>query len=242
VKLLFHSLLILATGIVLGLMIRSMRTGSDAAPDLADQVFTDAGEPAKSASEIENSEPTRPPADEAWLSQFVLTERSGEIIRSEDLKGQPYVVSFFFSLCPSICVQQNQKLAELQEEFDGQPVRFVAISVDPENDTPERLREYAARFGADANQWLFLTGDLTYIRRIGTEIFKQPVNKQFHTERFALVDPAGEIEGFYNWPEKRQMAKLRETIRDMISKIAPPAIDSENVPASDRANTNKDAT
>ena len=70
----------------------------------------------------------------------------------------------------------------------GEGVRFVAISVDPETDTPERLREYAARFGADENQWLFMTGDLTYIRRIGAEVYRQPVDKKFHTERFMLVD------------------------------------------------------
>lgn len=240
-KTLFHSLLILATGIVLGLAVRSLKTASDAGPDADEVVFTDTGEPAQSASEIENAQPTRPPEDEVWLSKFELTERSGEIVRSEDLKGQPYVVSFFFSLCPSICVQQNQKLAELQEAFAGQPVRLVAISVDPENDTPERLREYAARFGADPDQWLFLTGDLTYIRRIGTEIFRQPVNKQFHTERFALVDATGEIEGFYNWPEKRQMEKLRETIADMIAKLDQPSSDSADNSTGNQAN-HKDAS
>lgn len=212
---------ILMVGIVVGVIFRQMRSSKSVdssfnGPGPDDVVFTDSGQPAESASEIETSQPSRPPEDEAWLSRFELIERSGEKVSSEDLLGQPYIVSFFFSLCPSICVQQNQKLSELQEEFAGQPVRFVAISVDPENDTPERLREYAARFGADEKQWLFMTGDLTYIRRIGAEIFRQPVDKQFHTERFALVDPKGEIEGFYNWPEKKQMKKLRQTIREMI--------------------------
>jgi len=117
-------------------------------------------------------------------------------------------------------VSQNQKLKELQDEFEGQGVRFVAISVDPENDTPEVLREYAARFGADPDQWLFLTGELNYIRRIGAEIFQQPVNKQFHTERFVLVDPDGKIEGFYNWPEKRQLEALKESIESMLQEEA----------------------
>jgi protein SCO1/2 len=62
-----------------------------------------------------------------------------------------------------------------------------------------------------------MTGDLTYIRRVGGEIFRQPVNKQFHTERFVLVDPEGKIEGFYNWPDKTQFKKLQEKIREMIN-------------------------
>ncbi len=160
--------------------------------------------------------PSHPPEDEEWLSRFELTERSGKTVKSEDLLGQPYVVSFFYSTCPSICVQQNQKLKELQDAFEGEGVRFVAISVDPETDTPERLREYAARFGADENQWLFMTGDLTYIRRIGAEVYRQHADKQVHTERFILVDASGEIEGFYDWPQKRQFEKLKDAIRTMI--------------------------
>lgn len=211
-----HVMMILVVGVCLGLAIRHYRPRADG-PGPDEIVYTNA-DPATEAEleTIENPEPSRPPEDEAWLSRFELTERSGATVRSEDLLGQPYVVSFFFSTCPSICIQQNQKLKELQDDFEGQGVRFVAISVDPETDTPERLREYAARFGADKEQWLFMTGDLTYIRRIGAEIFRQPVDQKFHTERFVLVDPAGEIEGFYSWPEPAQFKRLQETIQKMI--------------------------
>ena len=214
--------LILLAGVGLGLMMRPyLRQAELEQPGAGDIVFRNDGSDIKNdidaLSNIENPDPSHPPNDEEWLSRFELVERNGELVKSEQLLGQPYVVSFFFSTCPSICVQQNQKLKELQEAFKGEGVRFVAISVDPETDTPEVLSEYAARFGADAEQWLFMTGDLTYIRRIGGEIFKQPVNKQFHTERFVLVDPEGKIEGFYNWPDKPQFKKLHEKIREMIN-------------------------
>ena len=215
---------ILLTGVGMGLAIRAYRGNANvnqSGPD--DVVFsnggTDPANVANASAAVENSDPSHPPEDEEWLSRFELTERSGETVKSEQLLGQPYVVSFFFSTCPSICVQQNQKLKELQSEFDGEGVKFVAISVDPETDTPEVLREYAARFGADPDQWLFMTGDLTYIRRVGGEIFRQPVDKKFHTERFVLVDPEGKIEGFYSWPEKAQFNKLQDKIRDMMNGV-----------------------
>jgi protein SCO1/2 len=218
----WHIALILLAGVGIGLLVRSYRAqGSAEQPGPNDVVFRNDGrsiqEDPNALSEIENPDPSHPPEDEEWLSRFELTERNGQLVKSEQLLGQPYVVSFFFSTCPSICVQQNQKLKELQDAFEGEGVKFVAISVDPETDTPEVLTEYAARFGADAEQWLFMTGDLTYIRRIGGEIFRQPVNKQFHTERFVLVDPEGKIEGFYNWPDKPQFKKLQEKIREMIN-------------------------
>lgn len=217
-----HVAMILLIGVGLGLAIRSFRpVRNTGGPGPDDVVYTNDsaadGLTDEEIAAIENPTPSHPPADESWLSRFELIERSGKTIKSEDLLGQPYVVSFFFSTCPSICVQQNQKLKELQDLFAGQGVRFVAISVDPDTDTPEALREYAARFGADKDQWLFMTGDLTYIRRIGAEIYRQPVDKQFHTERFVLVDPKGEIEGFYSWPDSTQFEKLQEKIRDLLN-------------------------
>ena len=215
-----HVVMILLVGIGLGIAFRSLRPQSASVPGPDDVVFSNADADEEISeediAEIENPNPSHPPEDEEWLSRFELTERSGKTVKSEELLGQPYVVSFFFSTCPSICVQQNQKLKELQDEFEGEGVKFVAISVDPETDTPERLREYAARFGADPEQWLFMTGDLTYIRRIGAEIYRQPVDQKFHSERFVLVDPKGEIEGFYSWPEEAQLKKLKEKIRAMV--------------------------
>ncbi len=220
-KILVHVSLILMIGVSLGLAMRFiMNRSSGNLPNETETVYTnDAaidGLTEEEIASITNTDVSRPPDSEDWLSRFELTERSGELISSEDLLGSPYIVSFFFSTCPSICVQQNQKIKELQEQFSGEGVRFVAISVDPEKDTPEQLTEYAARFNADPQQWLFLTGDLTYIRRVGAEVYKQPVNKQFHTERLVLVDPEGEIEGFYNWPEPAQFEKLKDKIRAYI--------------------------
>lgn len=211
---------ILGTGVILGLVVRSMRAPSPVGPGSGEQVFSNDNAVVDNktlrAEDVENAMPTKPPEDEQWLSRFELVERSGSELSSEELKGAPYVVSFFFSTCPASCVQQNQTLAELQKEFEGQRVRFLAISVDPETDTPEVLREYAARFGADDDQWLFLTGDLDYIRRVGAEIFRQPVDKKFHTDRFVLVDSEGKVEGFYNWPEPKQLSLLKEKINEFI--------------------------
>lgn len=207
-----HIILILLIGTGIGLAIRSMQPKSSAGPGPDDVVYSN--DP--SDAPVENPDPVKPPHDEEWLSRFELTERSGQKVTSEQLLGQPYLVSFFFSKCPSVCIQQNQKIKELQDQFDGQGVRFVAITVDPANDTPEALREYAARFGADEEQWLFMTGDLTYIRRIGAEVFQQPIAEQLHTERFVLVDAKGEIEGVYVWSEPKQYEKLQESIRKML--------------------------
>ena len=216
-----HLVLILLAGVGIGIALRSMRPDpSRGGPTAQDQVFTNTvtTEEARriNPDEIEKASITRPPENEDWMSRFELIERSGKTVKSEELLGEPYVVSFFFSTCPASCMQQNQKLKLLQDEFEDEGVRFLAITVDPEHDRPEQLREYAARFGADKDQWLFLTGELPYIRRVGAEVFQLPVDKKFHTDRFVLVDPEGKIEGMYSWPEKFQFEKLKSRIREMI--------------------------
>lgn len=214
--------LILGIAVAVGLLLRVSNAKRPGTTDTASQPVFYSNENAVSDNQnlrpedVANDTPSKPPEDEDWLSRFELTERSGQTVTSEDLKGTPYVVSFFFSTCPASCIRQNQIVRSLQETFSGQGVRFVSISVDPETDRPEVLREYATRFGADEQQWLFMTGELDYIRRVGGEIFMQPVNKKFHTDRFALVDAEGRIEGFYNWPEERQLEAMKKSIRAML--------------------------
>jgi len=210
-----HVSAILLLGVLLGLSVRGLRQPSDVPADGVTMYSNDAP---LDPDSVHEDEPAMAP--EGWMTDFELTERSGESIGSDDLKGNPYVVSFFFSTCPSICVQQNQKVQELKREFAGTGVRFVSISVDPETDTPEVLQEYAARFGADAEQWLFVTGDLTYIRRVGGEVFRLAVDEKFHTEKFVLVHPSGSIVGYYSWPESKQFDKLKTDIRSLLTPAA----------------------
>ncbi len=155
-------------------------------------------------------------SDEEWARSFDLIERSGKKVTSADLKGQPYVAGFFFSLCPTICVKQNEKVQQLQELFAGRPVRLVSISCDPEIDTPSKLTEYARRFKADEEQWLFLTGDMKQIERVGGEMFNLAVSRRFHAEKFVLVDGEGDIVGFYAWADPVEWQMLQSDIEALL--------------------------
>lgn len=156
-------------------------------------------------------------SEKPWLTEFELTERSGKLISSESFRGQPYVVGFFYATCPSICVRQNEKFKILQDKFRGQPIRLVEITCDPEVDRPEVLAEYANRFEADKDQWLFFTGDMDYISRVGSEIYSIGVMRKGHPEKFALVDASGKIFGYYTWSDAGQWQALQ---RDMAKLIA----------------------
>lgn len=104
---------------------------------------------------------------------FSLTERSGRRITLPDLLGKVWIVNFFYTECTETCPLQSANMARLQADLSGEPdVRLVSISVDPEHDTPEVLSEYANRFRADPDRWLFLTGPNDAIYRLAIEGFR----------------------------------------------------------------------
>jgi protein SCO1 len=76
------------------------------------------------------------------------------------IKDKVFVISFIFTTCKEICPLATARLAELQEKLGdsmGRDIFFYSISIDPETDTPERLKQYADTFRAGPG-WLFLTG------------------------------------------------------------------------------------
>ena len=76
--------------------------------------------------------------------------------------GRTVVLSFIYTTCPAICPVTSQTFAQLQRALgpDASGLHLMSISIDPEEDTPARLREYARRFGAGP-AWQHYTGTLT---------------------------------------------------------------------------------
>jgi protein SCO1 len=86
--------------------------------------------------------------------------------RSTDLKrelddGRAVVLTFIYTTCTTICPVISQTLEQLQDKLGPQigNVHLVSISIDPETDTPARLRDYAAKFGAGP-EWQYYTGSV----------------------------------------------------------------------------------
>jgi protein SCO1/2 len=75
--------------------------------------------------------------------------------------GRPVVLNFIFTSCSSICPLMSQVFAQFQQRLGAESatVHLMSISVDPEEDTPARLREYARKFHAGAG-WQHYTGTI----------------------------------------------------------------------------------
>lgn len=88
-----------------------------------------------------------------------LVDMHGQEVSLRDslASRRPMMVNFVFTSCKTICPAMSATFALVQESMVGKDLELVSISIDPEHDTPSRLREYAAKFSAGP-RWQFLTG------------------------------------------------------------------------------------
>jgi len=78
-------------------------------------------------------------------------------VKLSDLRGKVWIAAEFFAVCPHCAVRNGSELREIYEAFKDDPdFHITCISVDPETDKPEKLKEYAKVLGADAKNWWFL--------------------------------------------------------------------------------------
>lgn len=169
---------------------------------------------ARDGSAISAPQPKRSPYE------FTLTDQDGRPFASAQLKGQIWIGSIFFTNCPGSCWKLNQALAELQQKTAGQNFRFVSITCDPENDTPEALLRYAKHFKADPQRWTFLTGPLKEIRTIANDVFSVTLEARQHSDRCVVFDARGAVRGTFLLTDRDQTAKLERLIAKLTAEPA----------------------
>lgn len=152
------------------------------------------------------------------VGEFALTERGGKTITNADLEGKVWIASFILTTCPDgKCPQVTQTMQRLQKELKDVPdLRLITITVDPQHDDPRVLNEYANKFGADPERWLFLTGDRDRIARLLNEGFKVSggTGGADHSTKLVVVDRTGHIQGYYQGlqdPYEEEPEKALET-------------------------------
>ncbi|MGE0609319.1 MAG: SCO family protein [Pirellulales bacterium] len=179
-----------------------------------------------------------PTVSDRPLEPFTLTDRSGDEFDSASLQGQVWVASFFFSTCPGSCLKMNNSIAGLQEEFGPLGVTFVSITVDPENDTPDRLKEYSLHYKARPEHWRFLTGDVADLKHVANDLFLLPFDKAAHSDRLMLVGPDGRVRARFSGTDPTQVAQLKKKLKSLLAEVQEPAAEGEATAATATKSTN----
>jgi cytochrome oxidase Cu insertion factor (SCO1/SenC/PrrC family) len=147
---------------------------------------------------------------------------TGSNFRLQELSGHPIAVNFFYSTCPTICRQLNGQVGRLAEQFKNEDITFVSITVDPENDTPERLASYADSFHADPHQWKFLTGPMSEVQLFADRTFRVKLERMTHTEKIFLIDRWGRFRDQFDWNVPAEMNRFAQVARTVIRETEPP--------------------
>jgi protein SCO1/2 len=156
----------------------------------------------------------------APLTQFELTERSGEPFRSQDMRGKVWVVSYFFVSCPGPCLRLNSNIQQMHNRPDLADVTWVSITCDPDNDTLEVLRDYANRWEADPKRWLFCRADLEYLKRVARGM-NLALFWKTHSDHAVVIDKSGTIRGMFDGTSQYECEQMRTLLRQCLAEEPP---------------------
>jgi cytochrome oxidase Cu insertion factor (SCO1/SenC/PrrC family) len=139
---------------------------------------------------INTTSPAKVAVDDAspahkYFTDVELVDQDGKKMRlyTDVLKGKTVVINAFFTTCTSVCPPMNRNMEQIQQalgERVGKDVFLVSISVDPEVDTPPKLKEYAKKFHAGPG-WMFLTGKKENVEQALYKLGQHVEAKDDHT-------------------------------------------------------------
>ena len=157
------------------------------------------------------------PVKGSFPNDILLVDHNEKDFLFSDLKGKVLLVSYVYTNCPDICHIINKKMDVLKSQLKmnkiDKDVVFVSISIDPQNDTPEKLRGHIKHMNFDMANWYFVTGNIGSVYRLIAEAGIFPVRETksnetdekndyldyiiSHRDRISLVDKNGDIRKHY---------------------------------------------
>ena len=171
--------------------------------------------------------PERPVRVWGVVDAWQLTDQDGELFASTRLDQKPYVVSFFFSSCKTVCPRISKAMATLQHALEEEKIdaQLISITVDPHTDTPERLSAYAKEWGAKPGRWTMLTGSESELKEVVVGVFKTFMGKKEvnedglldigHGSKLILVDAKAQVRGLFD-ANRNSVAALVVTLKKVL--------------------------
>ncbi|HYM20534.1 MAG TPA: SCO family protein [Candidatus Kapabacteria bacterium] len=170
--------------------------------------------------------PTRTLPNYGAVPAFTLTTQDSTQFSLADLKGKIWISDLIFTHCGGTCPMLSARMSAVQSSLEkiGDDVKLVSFTVDPNNDTPPVMKDYAKHYRADPKRWTFLTGNVATIFSVARDGFHLSVDSAHedahepivHSERFVLVDRNANIRGYYDGTADDAEAKLLTDLGDLL--------------------------
>ena len=158
------------------------------------------------------AEPAEPSSTAMRIPDVAVQDQNGKTLNfyTDLVKGKVVAINFVFTTCTTICppLTATFRRVQLQLAEQNSPAQLISISVDPAIDTPERLRDFAAKFKADPG-WAFVTGNTSDINSLLQQLGVAVTNKNDHTPMILIGnDEAGYWTRAYGLSSPTSLVKL----------------------------------
>src|SRR5262249_31847984 len=129
-----------------------------------------------------------------YFPNLPVITQDGKTLKFYDdvIKGKMVVISFIYTNCPDICPLTTARISQVQDalgDMVGRDIFLVSLTVDPERDTPQRLKEFSQAFDAGPG-WLFLTGTPEDMKRINASLGDKNRSLDDHRNEIVLGNDA----------------------------------------------------
>ena len=160
------------------------------------------------------------------IPSFRFLNQDSVFVSEKDVEGKVYVADFFFTTCPTICPKMKTQMLRIYERYkDRDEVRIISHSIDPDFDTPNVLKEYAARLQVKAPKWNLLTGDKAAIYQLGQKSYMVSAQEDpneaggfVHSGAFILVDKNRHVRGIYDGTVEAEVNHLLEDMEILLKE------------------------
>jgi protein SCO1/2 len=160
------------------------------------------------------------------VSSFSFINQDNISITEEYLKEKITIVDFFFTTCPTICPEMTKNMKKIQEKWtNNKSIQFLSHTVDPETDTPKKLKRFAIFFDIDTKNWNFVTGKKSELYDLGFHSYMVTTDEDdiapggfIHSSLFILVDENLHIRGIYDGLEDEELKKLNSDLNLLINE------------------------
>ena len=168
------------------------------------------------------------PWSEGYIPNLPVVTQDGKTVRFYDdlIKGKIVIISFIYTSCTDICPLTTARLAQVEEKLGdlvGRDVFMLSMSVDPERDTPQRLKEYSDAFQTGPG-WTFVTGKPEDIRAINFRFGERSQILSEHRNEIVLGNDATSL-----WQRDSAFADLTRLVMT-IKALDPKLSDQERTP------------
>ncbi|RZK52035.1 MAG: SCO family protein [Pedobacter sp.] len=161
------------------------------------------------------------------VGDFKLVNQKADTLTWVNYKGKIVLLNLFYTNGPSGVEFANKAMATFASVYEKNTmIHFIGLTINPQDDTPKILTDYAKSISATAGKWDLLTGDSTQVNKLiktgllldALKVDENGKAKFTYTNMFVLLDSQHRIRGYYEATNQEALSKLDDEIKVLVAE------------------------